>query len=295
MQNALLAGTAIPGFNVEYLPVIEPVVRALRDTRTVGFVMVARLDWTKFEARSPKCIRGEYEKHKDERYTRLHMDHVPVIDEDEVGVDFEDILKEAVDLGYESVMIDGSRLPLEENIACTRRVTEMAHKAGVAVEAELGAVMGHEEGPLPPYEELFASGRGFTDPAEARRFVRESGADWLSVAIGSVHGAISAAQKDKAKVRARLNIEHLEKIRGATQVPLVLHGGTGIGKEYIVRSIRHGIAKINIATAIRQPYERLVKDSVAAAQQAVYDAAVRVIRDELEVAGSASQINPSAA
>ena len=68
----------------------------------------------------------------------------------------------------------------------------MAHAADVPVEAELGAVLGHEAGPLPPYEELFASGLGFTDPAEAKRFVEETGCDWLSVAIGNIHGAIAA-------------------------------------------------------------------------------------------------------
>ena len=83
-----------------------------------------------------------------------------------------------------------------------------------------------------------------------------------------------------------MNIEHLEKLRLATGVPLVLHGGTGIRKEYVMQAIRHGIAKINIATATRQPYERLVSESVARAQQAVYDAAVRVIREDLEAEGT---------
>ena len=90
---------------------------------------------------------------------RLHLDHVPVIDEDNQRVDYLPIFQEAIDVGYESVMIDGSRLPLDENIAATRQVVELAHAAGVPVEAELGAVLGHEDGPLPSYEELFASGR----------------------------------------------------------------------------------------------------------------------------------------
>src|SRR5690606_9183044 len=107
-----------------------------------------------------------------------------VIDEDQEPVDYLAIVNEALRLGFDSVMVDGSRLRLEENIAATRQVAERAHRAGVPCEAELGAVMGHEEGPLPPYEELFASGRGFTDTDEARRFVQETGCDWLSVAIG---------------------------------------------------------------------------------------------------------------
>jgi fructose/tagatose bisphosphate aldolase len=163
-------------------------------------------------------------------------------------------------------------------------------EAGVPVEAELGAVMGHEAGPLPPYEELFRSGKGFTDPDEAARFVSETGVRWLSVAIGNIHGAISAARKDMAKTEARLDIGHLDRIRRAVGVPLVLHGGTGIRREYIRESIRHGIAKVNVATAIRQPYERAAKHSVASAQQAVYDTMIGIIREELEIAGTAERL-----
>jgi len=91
----------------------------------------------------------------------------------------------------------------------------LAHPAGVAVEAELGAVMGHEDGAPPPYEEMFTSGRGFTDVAECARFVRESGCDWLSVAVGSIHGAISTALRDQAKVEARLDLAHLQRLHEA--------------------------------------------------------------------------------
>ena len=189
-------------------------------------------------------------------------------------------------------MVDGSRLPLAENSACTARVVALAHAAGVPVEAELGAVMGHEAGPLPPYEELFASGKGFTDPDEARRFVAATGVDWLSVAIGNIHGAISAATKGQKKVAARLNIEQLARINRAAGIPLVLHGGTGIRKEYILDSIKHGIAKINVATAIRQPYEQALGQGVAAAQDAVYRAMLTVIRDDLEIENSAAVLNP---
>jgi len=159
-----------------------------------------------------------------------------------------------------------------------------------AVEGELGAVFGHESGPPPPYEELYESGRGFTDPDEARRFVQETGVDWLSVAIGNIHGAVSGAARDQKKVPARLNLEHLARLREATGIPLVLHGGSGIAQEYVRAGIRAGIAKINIATNIRQPYEAALPQSLAAAQQAVYDEVVRLLTDELRVAGSAAQL-----
>jgi len=269
---------------------MEPIVSALRDTRTFGFVAVARLEWEKFSAGNLRAVREEYERVKDERYTRLHLDHTPVIDEDHVRVDFVSIIAEAIALGYDSVMVDGSRLPLDENIAATRKVAEMAHEAGIPAEAELGAVLGHEAGPLPDYEELFASGRGFTDVQEARTFVRETGVDWLSVAIGNIHGAISGAAKSAKKPEARLSIARLKELSAASGIPLVLHGGSGIARDSLRDGMQNGIAKINVGTALRQAYEESRPVSVASAQQAVYRAAVSVIVDELGIAGSADRL-----
>jgi fructose-bisphosphate aldolase class II len=292
MRRASRAGTVIPAFNIPYLPMVKPVVEGIQACNSVGMLVVARLEWVKFESGSLEAVRDEYEKYKLPGHTRLHLDHVPVIDEDDRRVDYADDIRRALEAGYESVMVDGSRLPLAENIACTREVVEMAHAVNVPVEAELGAVMGHEAGPLPPYEELFASGKGFTDPDEAKRFVEETGVDWLSVAIGNIHGAISAAAKGKQKVAARLNIEHLNRICRATNIPLVLHGGTGIRKAYIMDAVRHGIAKINVATAIRQPYEAAIGDGIERARAAVYEATVSVIRDELDLCDSAETLKP---
>lgn len=290
VHRALKTGTVIPGFNIPYLPMMEPVVRALRDTNSFGLIMVARLEWVKFESGSLEAIRDEYERVKDLDHTRLHLDHVPVIDEDDLRVDYKEIVRRAVRAGYGSVMVDGSRLPLEGNIDCTKAVVEIAHAAGIPVEAELGAIMGHEAGPLPPYDELFESGRGFTNPAQAKRFVEETNVDWLSIAIGSIHGAISAARKSERKIEARLDINRLDEIREAVGIPLVLHGGTGISKEYIIKSIQHGIAKVNVATAIRQPYEKAVQESLAAGQEAVYRAMLAIIREDLEIGNSAARL-----
>ena len=157
-------------------------------------------------------------------------------------------------------MLDGSRLRLDDNIQATRTMVELAHVQGVPVEAELGAVLGHEAGPLPPYEELFASGLGFTDVEEARRFVQQSGCDWLSVAIGNVHGAIAAGRKDQKKIQARLNLDRLAQLAQATGIPLVLHGGSGIKQEDVLGAGKCGIAKINVGTEIRQSYEAALKE-----------------------------------
>ncbi|OQA87854.1 MAG: Fructose-bisphosphate aldolase [Lentisphaerae bacterium ADurb.Bin242] len=283
--TAFECGIVVPGFNIPYLPMMEPVVRALRDCNSFGLIMVASLEFMKFEAKSLKAIRDEYEKVKDERHTRLHLDHVPVVDEDGRRSDFEKIIGEALELGYESVMIDGSRLSLNENIDSTAQAVGLA--AGkVPVEAELGAVLGHEAGPLPPYEELFASRKGFTSPEDTFRFVRESSCSWLSVAVGNIHGAISAAGRQKEKPHARIDLTHLKLLRDAAHIPLVLHGGTGIPKEYVKKAVSTGIAKMNVATAIRQPYERNLSKGVKAAQNAVYETVTGLLKSEFSIENS---------
>ncbi|MDK1031323.1 MAG: class II fructose-bisphosphate aldolase [Planctomycetia bacterium] len=287
IRSARQSGLAIPAFNIPYLPMVEPVIRAVVDEDAFAFVVVARPEWIKFESKGPTEVRDEFAKWDDPEHVRLHLDHIPVIDEDNLRVDYLPIITEAISVGYQSVMIDGSRLDLEENIACTKQVADLAHEAGIACEAELGAVLGHEEGPLPSYEELFASGRGFTDVEEARRFVRETGTDWLSVAVGTDHGGISKARKDCKKVEARINLEHLERLVEAAGVPLVLHGGSSVIQEYILKAVKRGIAKINVATEIRQPYERVLKETgkVSAAKDAVYERTRWVLKDYLQLSG----------
>ena len=288
MRRAYKNGILIPAFNVAHLPMIKPIVDTLKEMRTFALVEVARPDVERFGAKSFQSVADEYGSLADRRFSRLHLDHIPVIDEDGKKVDWIALIKMGLALGYDSVMIDGSRLPLEENVAITREVVELSHRYGRPVEAELGAVLGHEAGPLPPYEELFRSGRGFTDPEDAERFVRETGVDWLSVAIGNIHGAISGVAKDKKKISARLNIDHLKRINRLTKIPLVLHGGSGIPKGYVMEAVKNGITKMNIGTSIRQAYERSLlekPDDVEAAQEEVALEVKRLI-EEYEVEGS---------
>jgi len=261
MNKAWRIGILIPAFNSAYLPMVKVIVDTLKEERVFGLVEVSRPDVEKFGAKSFSSVAEEFYKYADLYYTRLHLDHIPVIDEDGNLVDWEKLIKEGIELGYHSVMIDGSRLSLEENIACTKKVVEMAHPRGIPVEAELGAVFGHEKGPLPPYEELFSSKKGFTSVESAEVFVRETNVDWLSVAIGNIHGAISGVAKDQKKISARLDIEHLKRLKEVTQRPLVLHGGSGIRIEYLKQAIENGITKINIGTEIRQAYEKGLKES----------------------------------
>jgi fructose-bisphosphate aldolase, class II len=285
-------GVAIPAFNVAHLPMIEPMIRAVADQDSFALIEVSRIDWLKFGAGSPADVIAEYRRHEDSRYVRIHLDHVPVIDEDQEAVDYRAIIENAIALGYQSVMIDASRLSLDDNIRATRQIADIAHRSGVPVEAELGAVLGHEAGPLPPYEELFKSGKGFTRPDEAERFARESGCDWLSVAIGNIHGAVGEATKDQKKIEARLASDHLEKLARITGVPLVLHGGSGIQQKDVLASMKKGIAKINVGTEVRQAYEQALKTtgSVSAAQEALRARTVFLIKEWFNLSGIRSRL-----
>lgn len=277
--------TVIPAFNIPYLPMLKAVAQAIVDENTVAMIHVARLEWEKFQAESLEAVAEEYAKYANPEYTLLHLDHVPVIDEDMLRVDYMPIFKRAIDAGYKSVMIDASRLDLRGNIDATKEAAELVHAHGMPIEAELGAVIGHESGETPPYEELFASKRGFTDVEEARIFARESGCDWLSVAAGSIHGAIAEGLKDKKKPEARLDIEHIKNLEAATGLPLVLHGGSGIRKEYIVEAIKSGIVKINVGTEIRQAYEQAFAKNkdVEEARESCYQRTREVISQFLDI------------
>lgn len=290
VRKALENGLVVPAFNVPYPPMLKPIAQAIVDENSVAMIQVARLEWKKFESVSLEHIAEEYAKYAVEGHTLLHLDHVPVIDEDHLEVDYISLINRAIRAGYQSVMVDASRLDLAGNIAATKAVADIAHAAGIPVEAELGAVMGHETSQATiPYDEIFEKKLGFTEVSDALEFVRGSGCDWLSVAVGSVHGAIADNLKDQKKPAARLDIDRIAEIRKALDIPLVLHGGSGIENDYITRGIRAGIAKINVGTELRQPYERAMreKSDVEFARAQVYTRCRELIRDFLHTAGDA--------
>jgi tagatose 1,6-diphosphate aldolase GatY/KbaY len=167
----------------------------------------------------------------------LHLDH---------GDSYEAAVR-ALRAGYTSLMLDGSRLPYEENIALTRRVVELAAPCGIPVEAELGAVGGTEEG-------LTSEASG-TDPEQAADFLARTGADFLAVGIGTAHGVYRAQPK--------LDLERLEAIRNRVDVPLVLHGASGLTREDIQACVARGICKINFATELRLAYSGGIKALLA--------------------------------
>lgn len=292
MKKASEKGILIPAFNAAYHEMVQPICETLKRLKTFGLCEIARPDIEKFGIESFSKAAEFYFKYADPDYMSLHQDHVPVVDEDGYDVDYKTLIHEALEAGYQSVMIDGSRIPLEDNIRITAEIAQIAHKKGVPVEAELGAVLGHESGPPPSYEELFSTGKGFTRPEDAERLVKESGIDWLSVAVGNIHGAITGSYKDEDKVEARLNIDHFKKLKKATGIPLVLHGGSGINRENILEAVQNGLSKLNIGTDLRHAYERSMRetDSVERAQEAVSQKMEYLIVEYYGIAGSKEKL-----
>lgn len=167
---------------------------------------------------------------------------VPVVIHQDHGQSFEHAMR-AIRTGYTSVMIDASALPLEENIAITRRVVEAAHTVNVSVEAELGTIgvaQGSGEG---GHSEIL-----YTDPAQAERLVAETGVDTLAVAIGTSHGLYPAGKQPK------LDLERLQEIHLRLNIPLVLHGGSGNKDSEVAESIKYGIGKINISSDMKKAF-----------------------------------------
>ena len=154
------------------------------------------------------------------------------------GASFEQCMQ-AITYGFTDVMYDGSKLPLEENIANTKIVVRAAHAVGVAVEAELGHV---GSASAADYQATASQRIGFTDPVVAAQFVAETGADFLAVAIGNAHGLYNGDPF--------IDLPLLADIRRRVSIPLVLHGGSGISEGQFRAAIDNGIAKINVATEL---------------------------------------------
>lgn len=174
----------------------------------------------------------------------LHVDH---------GSSFANC-KAAIDAGFSSVMIDGSHHPLEENIAITKEVVDYAHARGVSVEAELGKVGGQEDDVVA--ETMYAV------PSECVKMVKETGIDCLAPALGSVHGPYHGEPK--------LGFKEMQEIAGLVNLPLVLHGGSGIPDFQIKMAIERGTCKINVNTECQQEWTKVVRE-VLENNKSVYD------------------------
>ena len=170
----------------------------------------------------------------------LHLDHCKDLK----------LIKQCVDSGFTSVMIDASAKSYEENIAISREVVKYAMRAGVSVEAELGKIGGREEN-------IHVEGREamMTNPDDVAEFVERTGIDALAVAIGTAHGFY--------KEKPQLDFQRLEKIRALTSAALVLHGGTGVPEADFVKAISLGMNKINVGTELKYACSQGVRDMAA--------------------------------
>ncbi len=166
----------------------------------------------------------------------LHLDH---------GTDFKQNV-ECLKAGFTSLMFDGSLLSYQDNVRISKSLVDMAHAVGIPVEAELGRVGGSEEGIDEKEIEML-----MTNPEEAEQFVKETGIDSLAVAVGSIHRLL--------KQEAKLDLPRIKKIREKIDLPLVLHGSSGVLDEYIVEGIKLGIAKINVATELNKAFVQGMK------------------------------------
>lgn len=203
----------------------------------------------------------------------LHLDHANNLD----------IIQKAIAAGFTSVMYDGSTLPFEENVKNTQKVVELAKKYNVSVEAELGHVAGKELGGNDDEHEI-----QLTLPKEVKKFNDLTNVDCLAVSIGTAHGIYESAPE--------LDIKRLEEINQISNVPLVLHGGSGTPEDQLKEAFKHGIAKINlfadIRVALKEGYEKALKDNQrtdplpADLHRSISEVMENIIKEKVTLTGS---------
>lgn len=277
LSHAKTHGYAMGAFNVLDTHFLNALFKAAKNNRSPFIINIAEVHF-KYVALETlvEAIKAESRQH--DIPVVLNLDH---------GMSFEAIMR-AVRLGFTSVMFDGSTLSYEDNIKETRKVVEICHAVGVSVEAELGAVGGDEGGAL--YGE--AKEEFFTDPLRAKEFVHETGIDALAVAIGNSHG--------KYKGEPKLDFKRLEAIQKETNIPLVLHGGSGISDADFKKAISLGIHKINFYTGMSQAALASVEasiakkveiyDSFAELLMGVEDAIEKTVAEQMHIFGSVGKV-----
>ncbi|MDK2897721.1 MAG: fructose-bisphosphate aldolase, class [Candidatus Atribacteria bacterium] len=231
---------ALPAFNVSNL---EFMVWCLEQAQEMDYPIIVQIAPVEYRPLDIKAMASALEA-LSQRYSipfSLHLDHAHEIKE----------VMEAIQSGFSSVMIDGSRLPFVENIKLTRSVVELAHMVGVSVEGEIGRVGGLEGD---EHWETEGSPEDFlTTPEEAEGFVAETGVDSLAVAVGTRHGLYL----DRPP---KLDLDRIRAIKNRLSIPLVIHGGSGTPEDQLQAAVRLGIRKINFSTVLRVAFVDGLKD-----------------------------------
>lgn len=237
LQDARRGGYAVGAFNVENMEMAEAVICAAEELRAPVIVQT-----------TPSTVRyASLELYFANVRALAERASVPVAMHLDHGSGFA-LCARALRAGYTSIMIDGSKLPLEQNIALTRSVVEMCAPAGVPVEGELGQVGGKED-------DAECERAGYTVPAEAVRFEAETGLSSMAVGVGTAHGFYTGTPV--------LNRELISQLNGLLTVPMVLHGASGLSDEEVRECVRRGICKVNFATELRVAYSDGVKAALA--------------------------------
>ncbi len=279
-KDALKKGYAIGAFNTSNLEVTQAIVAAAEKQKAPVIVQTSE---GAIKYGGLNVLTGIVETLSEEVNVPvvLHLDHGKSVD----------MIKRCIEAGYTSVMIDASKKSLEDNMEITAEVVEYAHARGVWVEAELGAIMGIEgaqkmEGEGTPDDWL-------TDPKEVEMFVKETGVDALAVSVGTIHGAFTGQEY----IRFEL-IEEIEK--KAPQMPMVLHGASGISGDRISRAAKSNVCKVNIDTELRIAFTDAVKAYFSADHDKVdprellgpaKEAVQGVVEEKIQSLGSAGKAN----
>ena len=248
LLDAQAHGYAVGAFNVENMEMMQAAIHAA-EQEGAPIILQTTPTTVKYGGTALFASMARALAQASPADVAIHLDH---------GNSFELCARAAGD-GYTSLMIDGSALPITENITLVRKVAEMAAALSgrLCVEAELGKLGGKEDSvEVKPGEDVH------TDPEEAIRFVAETGVDSLAVAIGTAHGFY--------KGKPKLDFERLAQLRAAVPVPLVLHGSSGVLDEDVQRAISLGICKVNFATELRPAYTKAARECLDA-DKAVYD------------------------
>lgn len=233
LADAEQGNYAVGSFSVANMEMVLGVLKAAKELDAPVILQIAevRLKQSPLEIIGPLMVAAAENA---DTPVAVHFDHGKTLEK----------IEQALDLGFTSVMFDGSHLPLDENIAMTKKVMAMAEEYDAAVEAEIGCVGGSEDGS----EDIAIN---CTKPEDAVKFESETGVDALAIAIGNAHGNYKSTPK--------LRFDILQKVEQMTHTPLVLHGGTGISPEDFVKCSKIGIKKINIATATFDMVENSVR------------------------------------
>ena len=219
-------GRAVIGANVSTFQMVRGVVRAAENTNRPVLIQLNRSGLSLIGGVDVAALIVKTIADDSEAQIALHLDHADTLDE----------LSLAINAGFGSVMIDGSTLPFQQHLTLAQSAKGLTTWSRLPLEAELGHVAGDEAG-------VTIGEASWTDPDEAARFVEATGVDWLAVAVGNTHGgpAIGGLQLDR-----------LRSIREAVNIPLVLHGASGLSDTELMRAVELGVAKINVGTALHQ-------------------------------------------